>query len=103
MPSAISTDSADRAYWIKTLDRIARPILTALSQRRLKAIMPVETNPPGRADRRQYTHLEALGRTLTGIAPWLELGPARTDDPSDEAKLRAELADLCLLYTSRCV
>jgi hypothetical protein len=82
--------STDRAYWISTLDRIARPVLTALANRQLKATMPVETNPPNRADRRQFTHLEALGRTLTGIAPWLELGP----DDTDEGKLRTEFADL---------
>ncbi|MFI5381082.1 MAG: DUF2264 domain-containing protein [Tepidisphaerales bacterium] len=81
----------DRQYWIKTLDRIARPVLTALSQRRLRATMPVEAaRPQVRDDRAKVTHLEALGRTLTGISPWLELGPA--DSP--EGKLRAELADL---------
>ena len=34
--------------------------------------MPVEQAPG--ADRRSVTHLEALGRLLAGIAPWLELG-----------------------------
>lgn len=67
-----------------------RPVLSALAKRELRATMPVETNPPSRADRRQYTHLEALGRTLTGIAPWLELAP----DDSDEGKLRAELGEM---------
>jgi hypothetical protein len=80
----------DRDYWLHTLDRIARPVLSALARRRLKATMPVETYPPNRLDRRQFSHLEAIGRTLAGIAPWLELGPADTD----EGKLRAELADL---------
>jgi hypothetical protein len=50
----------------------------------------VEISPSNRTNRRQYTHLEALGRTLAGIAPWLELGP----DDSDEGKLRAEIGDL---------
>ncbi|MGA2500253.1 MAG: DUF2264 domain-containing protein [Tepidisphaeraceae bacterium] len=81
----------DRQYWVKTLDRIARPVLAALSQRQLKATMPVEAaRPQLQTDRAKVTYLEALGRTLTGIAPWLELGPA--DNP--EGKLRAELADL---------
>jgi hypothetical protein len=83
-------ESPDRAYWIKTLDRIVRPVLSALARRQLRATMPVETNPTNRTDRRQYSHLEALGRTLAGIAPWLELGP----DDSDEGKLRAELSEL---------
>ena len=85
------TGPEDRQIWIKTLDRIARPVLTALSQRKLKATMPVEAlRPQLQPDRAKFTHLEALGRTLTGISPWLELGPA--DSP--EGKLRAELADL---------
>jgi hypothetical protein len=85
-----ATDSPDRAYWIATLDRIVRPILRAMSQRQLKAAMPVETNPPGRTDRRQYSHLEALGRTLAGIAPWLELAPVA----GGEGKLQSELGEM---------
>jgi hypothetical protein len=34
--------------------------------------MPVECVTGNVADRRRYTHLEALGRLLAGIAPWLE-------------------------------
>jgi hypothetical protein len=36
------------------------------------------------------THLEALGRLLAGIAPWLEL-PA---DDTAEGRLRAQYGDL---------
>ncbi len=34
--------------------------------------MPVEAPNGNAAERRQYTHLEAFGRLLAGIAPWLE-------------------------------
>jgi hypothetical protein len=37
-----------------------------------------------------YSHLEAIGRLLCGIAPWLELGT----DASAEGTLRGEFADL---------
>ncbi len=85
------TGPEDRQYWLNTLDRIARPVLGALSQRKLKATMPVESlRPQLQADRAKYTHLEALGRTLCGIAPWLELGPGN----SPEGKLRAEFGEL---------
>jgi hypothetical protein len=84
------TGAEDRDYWIATLDRIARPVLTALAEKRLKRDMPVETSPGNKTDRRSYTHLETLGRTLTGIAPWLELGP----DDMPEGKRRVELAAL---------
>ena len=78
----------DRAFWLDALCRIADPVLTALAERRLKATMPVEARSP---ERRQFTHLEALGRTLAGIAPWLE---GTSSDPEEEAmrRHRAELA-----------
>src|SRR5437764_14827680 len=63
----------DREYWIRMLDRIAKPLLSSLSQRRLKIEMLVEA-VPGVTDRRNYTYLEALGRLLSGIGPWLESG-----------------------------
>jgi len=81
----------DRKRWVSLAERIARPVLSALSERRLKAAMPVEVGPGAKlADRRKYTHLEALGRLLTGLAPWLELPAEQTA----EGKVRSELADL---------
>ena len=62
----------DREYWVPLLTRIAGPVLKSLSERKLKAEMPVEAPHGNTADRRQYTYLEAMGRLLTGIAPWLE-------------------------------
>ncbi|MGN1121166.1 MAG: DUF2264 domain-containing protein [Eubacteriales bacterium] len=60
-----------RQYWIDTMLRIAMPVLLALAEERLKEIMPVEQEHPD-CHRENYTYLEALGRTLMGIAPWLE-------------------------------
>jgi hypothetical protein len=46
--------------------------------------------PHGNAeDRRRFTHLEATGRLLAGIAPWLESGP----DQGEEARLRTQFAE----------
>jgi hypothetical protein len=59
----------DRGYWLGVLERIATPVLGNLSRRELKKAMPVEAANP--ADRARFTHLEAFGRLLTGIAPWL--------------------------------
>jgi len=72
---AQSTEHSDRDYWTATLKRIAEPLLNAAANRRLKAEMPVEASHGNAADRREYTYLEALGRLLTGIAPWLESSP----------------------------
>lgn len=74
MAAASSENSGvtdDRRYWISVLERLSAPVLESLSRRELKKKMPVEAANP--KDRRQYSHLEAFGRLLAGIAPWLEL------------------------------
>jgi len=71
----------DRQYWLGILERLASPVLTHLAAGTLKKEMPVESVTGNVADRRKYTHLEAFGRLLAGIAPWLEAqlepGPER--------------------------
>lgn len=64
-------DGDERRHWISNLDRIARPVLGNLARRELKKNMPVEQLP--KAGRERFTHLEAFGRLLCGIAPWLAL------------------------------
>lgn len=83
---------SDRDYYIQMLVKIADPVLSNLAQDKLKATMPVEKaiNPYG--GREEVTHLEAFGRTLAGIAPWLELGA----DDSKEGKLREKYIELAL-------
>ncbi len=49
--------------------------------------MPVEAG--NSADRPLYTHLEALGRLLAGLAPWLELGGDATPEGAERARLAA--------------
>ena len=71
---------SDRAFYLAQLDRVARPVLTALSRGQLKATMPVEAAPGQESSRRKVTHLEAFGRTLSGLAPWLESTPT---DPTE--------------------
>ena len=83
--SAAPPAIGERQRWVEVLDRVARPVLTHMAHRELKAKMPVEGKIP---DRPQYTHLEAIGRTLAGVAPWLEL------QHSSEGALRKELAEL---------
>ena len=73
--------SSDRSFWLDRMQRVAHPVLSALSQRRLRAAMPVEMRPGsvrpyGAEDHHLTACLEAFGRTLAGIAPWLEMGAA---------------------------
>lgn len=88
-PSAGMSGAEDRRYWVGLMSRVADPVLRALSERRLKTLMPVEALPGHEQDRRQYTYLEAMGRLLAGMAPWLESGP--TD--GEEGKLRGHYAE----------
>ncbi len=94
-PSA--APGAERAAWTGLLRRIAEPVLSNLAAGTLKARMPVEQATG--ADRRNVTHLEAIGRLVAGIAPWLEL-PA---DSSAEGQLRARFLDLTRRAIGRAV
>jgi hypothetical protein len=79
----------DRDYWIQILKKISTPVLRALSERKLKATMPVEAPHGNVEERRRFTHLEAMGRLLMGISPWLESGP----NLGQEGALRAQYAE----------
>jgi hypothetical protein len=87
--AAGQSGSADRNYWGGVASKLASPVLNALSRRRLKIEMPLEALTEAK-DRAHYAHLEAFGRLLCGIAPWLAL-PA---DDSSEGRERARLAEL---------
>jgi hypothetical protein len=80
----------DRDYWIHSMVKIADPVLRSLSEGKLKERMPVEAPGGNLEERKQYTYLEAFGRLLTGMAPWLESGASN----GPEAKLRADYAEL---------
>jgi len=97
-PSQTTTPALnDRELWVNVLRRLADPVLTNLANGTLKARMPVEQAPG--ADRRPVTHLEALGRLVAGIAPWIEL-PA---DDTAEGRLRARYADVARRAIGRAV
>lgn len=82
----------ERAYLVKTLCKIADPVLVALSKNELKKTMPVECAAGALEGRKQVTYLEAFGRLLSGMAPWFELGP----DDTAEGRLRKKYLDLAL-------
>jgi hypothetical protein len=77
----------DRDYWVEMLVRITSPVLEALHDRQLRARLPVESLGQGRE---AYTGLEAFGRTLAGLAPWLETG----EKTGEEGQKRERLAVL---------
>ncbi|KAA6351580.1 hypothetical protein EZS27_001103 [termite gut metagenome] len=83
----------DRDYWVETMIKIVDPIYKNLSENQLRIKMPVETNDGlNTGKRKEVSHLEALGRSFCGIAPWLNLGC----DETKEGKLRKEYITLCI-------
>ena len=83
-----------RRYWLDTMLQIAAPVLRALADDRLREALPIESKSP-REDRAQYTYLEAFGRTLVGLAPWLELEGLKGGEAALQQEYR-ELARRCL-------
>ena len=83
------TGLEDRAAWTQMAARLATPLLSALAERKLKLLMPVESHPSSH-DRPDFTHLEGFGRLIAGLAPWFETGGG---NPGEE-KLRSELVAL---------
>lgn len=82
--------SNDRAYWSDVAYAIAYPVLKAASTQQLRATMPVELSTGMAKEKKDHVYLEALGRTLCGIAPWLEL----PIDDTEEGKKRKKLLEL---------
>jgi len=82
----------NRTFFVDAMIKIANPVLRYLSTNELKKNMPVAVSSKQVVDRTQFAHLEAFGRTVSGMAPWLELGP----DATNEGKLRAEYIQLTL-------
>lgn len=80
---------SDRAIWVGLMQRLADPVLKNLANGTLKARMPVE-QATSATNRPAVTHLEALGRLVAGLAPWIALA----EDATPEGKLRAQYADL---------
>ena len=76
----------DRTSWIQLLERIASPVLINLAEGRLREMMPIEQAEG--ADRAKVTHLEAVGRLLNGIAPWLDAAGLTGDEARLQARFR---------------
>ena len=84
-----TTGAQDRAQWVKWLWKISYPVIHNLAEGTLHKNMPVETASGETKGYDEMTHLEAVGRTLAGVAPWLAL----PDDDTEEGKLRKQMRE----------
>ncbi len=82
-----------REQWLDWVERVAEPVLSALAEGRLRRTMPTEAAAGHVEERSVGGPLEAFGRLMMGLAPWLELesGPGES---SRETALRARYRDL---------
>ncbi|HEV8284186.1 MAG TPA: DUF2264 domain-containing protein [Chitinophagaceae bacterium] len=80
------TTLTDRQLWLSYMDKLARPVMMNIAADKLKEKMPVVLSKRiDNADNRsKVAYLEAFGRTLSGIAPWLN----SEDGSKEEVSLR---------------
>ncbi|WP_037488484.1 DUF2264 domain-containing protein [Sphingomonas phyllosphaerae] len=79
--------ATDRADALALLRRMAEPVLGRMARGRLHAEWTPELSPTWDGRNPGVAYLEAFGRLIDGIAPWLAL----PDDASEEGRLRATL------------
>ena len=72
-----------RQDWLNRLLKIEGNVLDRLAEGRLKATMPLTFH----SDRADFAPLEAFGRSMLGLAPWLEADADALDE--DERALQA--------------
>ena len=70
-----SLNETSRAFWLKEMDRMLRPVVRSLAHDSLRLNMPQMTSihVDNRAHRIEVQYVEVLGRVLSGMAPWLSL------------------------------
>lgn len=85
-------DNKDRAYWCDLAYKMAAPVLSNMAKGELQKNMLVETSPNWDGRDIRVTYMEAFGRLMAGIAPWLNL----PDDGTEEGKKRNQLRQWAL-------
>lgn len=83
-------DKSTREIWLSYMDKVARPVISNLAADSLKIVMSVELsekvdNPE---QRKKVAYLEAFGRTLCGISPWLNLEGGTKDEIAQRNQYR---------------
>ena len=82
------TGAQDRAYWVALLDKMASPVLSNMSKGTLRLNMKMSFSPTWDNRNAQVGYMEAFGRLIVGIAPFLALPD---DDSSKEARAETEI------------
>ncbi|HEY4326483.1 MAG TPA: DUF2264 domain-containing protein [Mucilaginibacter sp.] len=85
---------SERKLWLNYMDKIARPVMENLANDRLKEKMPVMLSDriDNKENRSKVAYLECFARTISGIAPWLNL----EGGSPEEVKLREQYREWAL-------
>ena len=83
---------SDRQQWADLCYKIAQPILENMSKGELQKNMQLELSPTWDGRDKRVAYLEAFGRLMAGISPWLSL-PA---DNTAEGQQRRQLQEWAL-------
>jgi hypothetical protein len=89
---AKTPSKTDRAYMTGLLQSIAEPVLSAMSQGRLKEAFPLELSPTWDGREKSVAYLECFGRLISGLSPWLSL----PQDDTPEGRTRKRLTEQAL-------
>lgn len=85
-------EPTDREYWCNLLYQMSEPVLKNMSEGKLRENMQVELSPSWDGRDQDVTYMEAFGRLMAGLAPWLAL----PDDDTPEGLQRKQLREWAL-------
>lgn len=86
------TEKSDRGIWCEVMYRMAEPVLSNMSEGKLRENMLVEVSPTWDGRSKEVTYMECFGRLMAGLAPWLSL----PDDDTPEGVQRKQLREWAL-------
>lgn len=80
----------DRAFWLKEMDKMCRPVLESLAHDSLMIKMPqrVSIRTDNKESRIKVQYVEVLGRVLSGIAPWLQCEEGNAEEKAMRKQYR---------------
>ncbi len=96
---AKKTVQTDREYWAVQAYKMAQPILENMAKGELQKNMVTEFSPSFDKRNRKVVYMEAFGRLMAGIAPWLALPDSVSGgSPADikEVEMRRQLREWAL-------
>jgi len=86
-PSETIKQKDDRAYWVELIVKIAAPVLDNMSKGELRKNMKMEYSPAWDMRSKDVAYMEAIGRLIVGLAPFVAL----PDDNSPESSIRQKM------------